>query len=158
MVNRKKVTVYTDGSCLGNPGPGGYAAILDYRGHRREISGGYRQTTNNRMELLAAIQALATLKEPCSVMLHSDSEYVVRAMNERWPYSWRSKGWRRTGKKEVANLDLWSDLLDLCERHDVQFYWVKAHAGHPENERCDKLAVEAAHSGTLADAIYEASR
>ena len=158
MTGRKDVTVYTDGSCLGNPGPGGYAAILDYRGHRREISGGFRQTTNNRMELLAVIQALAALKEPCNVTLHSDSEYVVRAMNERWPYSWRSKGWRRNGKKDVANLDLWTSLLDLCETHDVQFYWVKAHAGHVENERCDKLAVEAARSDQLpADAVYEAT-
>ena len=158
MANRKRVTVYTDGSCLGNPGPGGYAAILEYRGHRLEISAGYRQTTNNRMELLAVIQALAALKEPCDVVLHSDSEYVVRAMNERWPYSWRSKGWRRKGRKEVANLDLWSNLLDLCETHEVHFYWVKAHAGHLENERCDKLAFEAAHSQTLlADAAYEAS-
>ena len=159
MVNRKRVTVYTDGSCLGNPGRGGYGAILDYRGHRREISGGYRETTNNRMELLAAIQALAALKEPCEVTLHSDSEYVVRAMNERWPHSWRSRGWRRNGRKEVANPDLWSELLDLCDTHDVQFLWVKAHAGHPENERCDRLAVAAAHSPDLAtDAAYERSK
>lgn len=158
MVDRKKVTVYTDGSCLGNPGPGGYAAILDYRGHRREISGGYRQTTNNRMELLAVIEALATLKEPCDVTLHSDSKYVVQAMNERWPHSWRGKGWRRKGKEPVANPDLWSTLLDLCETHNVQFHWVKAHAGQPENERADELAVEAAHSGTLlADTVYEAN-
>lgn len=159
MAKRKKVTVYTDGSCLGNPGPGGYAAILDYRGHRREISGGYRETTNNRMELIAVIKALALLKEPCDVTLHSDSEYVVRAMNEHWPYSWRSKGWRRDRKNEVANVDLWAELLELCDTHRVRFQWVKAHAGNPDNERCDKLAVEAANSDSLVvDGAYESSK
>ena len=153
---RKKVTVYTDGSCIGNPGPGGYGVILDYRGHRREISGGYRKTTNNRMELLAAIQALGALKEPCDVTLYSDSEYLVRAMNEHWPHSWRRKGWRRKGNQSVANPDLWTSLLDMCKKHRVQFCWVKGHVGQPENERCDELAVVAARSGELlADAEYE---
>ena len=111
------------------------------------------------MELLAIIQALTILKEPCDVALYSDSEYVVKAMNERWPYLWRSRGWHLRGKKEVANLDLWVNLLALCETHNVQFYWVKGHAGCPENERCDKLAVQAAHSTDLGvDAAYEVNK
>ena len=155
-VSRKQVTIYTDGSCLGNPGPGGYAAILDYKGHSRELSGGFRRTTNNRMELLAVIEGLAALKEPCDVTLHSDSEYVVRAMREGWPDTWRKKGWRRNGKKSVANRDLWVELMEMCRKHDVQFKWVKGHAGHPENERCDQLALTAAHTPDLpADEAYE---
>ena len=155
-MTRKQVTIYTDGSCLGNPGPGGYAVILDYRGRKKELVGGFRQTTNNRMELLAAIQGLSALKEPCSVELHSDSEYIVRAMNKRWPYAWRTKGWRRTGNKGVANRDLWGRLLELCSRHKVRFQWVKGHAGHPMNERCDQLAAAVTRSSDLpADAGYE---
>ena len=156
---RKQITIYTDGSCLGNPGPGGYAAILDYRGRRKELWNGFRRTTNNRMELLAAVESLAALKERCDVTLYSDSEYVVRAMNERWPYAWRQRGWRRGRNKAAINTDLWSRLLDLCDKHDVRFEWVRGHAGHPENERCDELAVAAARLPNLAvDAEYERGR
>ena len=156
MDYRKEVIIYTDGSCLGNPGPGGYGAVLDYQGYRKEISGGYRATTNNRMELIAVIKALAALKEPCGVIIHSDSEYVVRAMNERWPHSWKEKGWKRNSNKDASNSDLWVALLELCETHDVQFYWVRGHSGHPENERCDALASAAARSPNLqADTGYE---
>ena len=158
MDSRKGVTIYTDGSCIGNPGPGGYGAILEYQGYRREIFGGYRKTTNNRMELIAIIEALAILKEPCNVTLYSDSEYVVKAMSEGWPYSWKEKGWRRNGDKGAANSDLWSVLLNLCETHNVRFHWVRGHSGHPENERCDALASAAARSPNLqADTGYEQS-
>lgn len=154
--SRKKVTIFTDGSCIGNPGPGGYGAILDYKGHRKELWNGFRRTTNNRMELLAAVESLVALKEPCDVRLYSDSEYVVRAMNSRWPYAWKKKGWRRRDNKIASNRDLWDKLLNLCERHSVQFEWVKGHAGHPENERCDQLALAAAQSPDLSvDMEYE---
>lgn len=154
---RRSVTIYTDGACIGNPGSGGYGIILDYKGHRKELSGGYRKTTNNRMELFAAIHALAALKESCYVILHSDSEYLVKAMRERWPYSWRQNGWRRDGgKKDVANPDLWMSLLKLCQKHHVEFCWVKGHRGQVENERCDQLASVAARSEKLLrDAEYE---
>ena len=151
----KLVTVFTDGACTGNPGPGGYGAILRFGEHQRELSGGYRLTTNNRMELTAVIKALRALKEPCSVTLFSDSEYVVNSIAKGWARSWRAKRWRRSGKV-VPNWDLWSGLLDLCERHEVQVRWVQGHAGHRENERCDELAVQAANSPDLpADAGYE---
>ena len=154
--NRKSVTIFTDGSCLGNPGPGGYAAILDYKGRRKELWKGFRQTTNNRMELLAAVESLAALREPCDVTLYSDSEYVVRAMNAGWPYAWQKKGWRRRGGKMASNSDLWTRLLELCDTHSVRFEWVKGHAGHPENERCDQLAVAAANLPNLSiDKGYE---
>lgn len=154
--DRKKVKVFTDGSCLGNPGPGGYAAILDYKGHRKELWRGFRRTTNNRMELLAVVESLSALKEPCDVTLFSDSEYVVRAMNEGWPYAWRQRGWRRSKNKLATNTDLWTKLLSLCDKHDVRFEWVKGHAGHPENERCDRLAVAAAQVPHLSvDVEYE---
>ena len=155
----KQVTIYTDGSCLGNPGPGGYAAILDYRGRRKELWSGFRRTTNNRMELLAAVESLAALKEPCDVTLYSDSGYVVRAMNEGWPYAWRQRGWRRGRNKAATNTDLWTRLLDLCDKHAVRFEWVRGHAGHPENERCDELAGAAARLPDLAvDVEYERGR
>lgn len=154
--NRKHVSIYTDGSCLGNPGRGGYGAILDYKGHRRELSQGFRHTTNNRMELLAAIEGLEALKEPCNVTLYSDSQYVTKAMQEGWPQKWRKKGWRRGRNGVAINPDLWERLLRLCERHCVQFKWIKGHSGHPENERCDTLAVSAAGSSELAaDISYE---
>jgi len=155
---RKKITIFTDGSCLGNPGPGGYAAILDYKANRKELSGGFRRTTNNRMELLAAVEGLAALREDCDVTLYSDSEYVVRAMNQGWPYSWRKNGWRRYKNKVAVNSDLWQRLLDLCDSHTVQFQWIRGHSGHPENERCDRLAVAAAQLPNLpADVGYESS-
>ena len=154
--SRKKVTIFTDGSCIGNPGPGGYGAILDYKGHRKELWNGFRRTTNNRMELLAAVESLAALKEPCDVRLYSDSEYVVRSMNSGWPYAWKKKGWRRRDNKVASNRDLWDKLLNLCDKHNVQFEWVKGHAGHPENERCDHLALAAAQLPDLSiDMEYE---
>jgi ribonuclease HI len=151
----KQVVIFTDGACTGNPGPGGYGAILQYGEHRRELSGGFRRTTNNRMELTAVIKALEVLKERCSVTLFSDSEYVVHSVAKGWARSWRAKGWRRSGKI-VPNWDLWSRLLELFERHDVQVRWVRGHAGHEENERCDELAVRAASGPNLTvDPGYE---
>lgn len=143
------VTIYTDGSARGNPGPGGYGVVLlytDTKGqcHRRELSGGFQRTTNNRMELLAAIVGLEALIRPCRVVLYSDSQYLVRAFNEHWIDGWRKKGWMRNKKEPVKNVDLWKRLLAAMEPHQVEFCWVKGHAGHPENERCDALAVEAA--------------
>ena len=144
---RMKVTVYTDGSSRGNPGPGGYGAVLIYvdtkgEEHRKELSCGYRLTTNNRMELMAPIAALEALKRPCAVEVHSDSQYVVNAFNQHWIDSWQKKGWIKSNKEKALNPDLWEKLLGLLDRHKVEFVWVKGHAGHPENERCDRLAVE----------------
>jgi len=151
----KPVVVYTDGACTGNPGPGGYGAILQYGGHERELSGGFRLTTNNRMELMAAIAALDALKEPCEVILYSDSEYLVNSLTKGWARGWRAKGWRRSGKT-VPNWDLWVRLLELTEYHTVHLRWVRGHAGHMENERCDVLAVAAAAAPDLpVDAGYE---
>lgn len=152
----KPVHVFTDGACSGNPGPGGYAAILQYGQHRRELSGGYRRTTNNRMELTAVIKALEALKEPCAVTLFTDSEYVANSLSKGWARGWRAKGWRRTGGKIVPNWELWRQLLDLCERHHVRVRWVEGHSGHAENERCDELAVSAASRPNLPiDRGYE---
>jgi ribonuclease HI len=151
----KQVVVYTDGACSGNPGPGGYAAILQYSEHRRELSGGFRRTTNNRMELMAAIKALEALKQPCSVVLFTDSQYLVNGISKGWARSWAAKGWLRQGRV-VPNWELWRTLLALCERHRVQMRWVEGHAGHRENERCDQLAVCAAAVGGLpVDEGYE---
>ena len=151
----KRVTVFTDGACSGNPGPGGYAAILQYGEHRRELSGGFRRTTNNRMELTAAIKGLEALKKPCDVTLVSDSEYVVNGVTKNWARGWRAKGWRRSGKI-VPNWDLWRRLLELCEQHRVELRWVEGHAGHDENEQCDRLAVAAASQDDLPiDVGYE---
>ena len=156
---RKAVQVFTDGACLGNPGPGGFGTIVEYKGHRREYSGGFRKTTNNRMELLAVIKGLAALTEPCNVSVCSDSQYVVKAMNSGWATKWKRNGWRRGKKNEpVANPDLWTKLLDLCDTHNVRFSWVKGHSGHPENERCDRMASSAARSSDLlTDHGYEAT-
>ncbi len=155
---RKSVTIHTDGACLGNPGPGGYGAVLDYDGTRRELSGGFRLTTNNRMELLAAIKALEALKEPCRVTLHSDSKYVVDAVEQGWARRWQANDWMRNKKEAAINPDLWERLLQQTGRHDVTFRWVRGHAGNVENERCDRLAVEAANGDDLeADSIYESS-
>lgn len=147
----KQVTLFTDGSCLGNPGPGGYGAILDFRGHRKELSQGFRRTTNNRMELLAVIEGLAALNMPCQVTLYSDSAYVVNAMNGGWPQRWQRNNWKRKDNKPAVNPDLWQRLLTLCETHQVQFNWVRGHSGHPENERCDTIANTAARSGDLLE-------
>ena len=147
----REVRLYTDGSCLGNPGPGGYGAILDFRGQRKELAEGYRLTTNNRMELLAVIEGLAALKRTCSVTVYSDSEYVVKAMKGGWPHKWKRNGWKRKGNKPAVNPDLWEQLLTLCERHEVEFVWVRGHSGHPENERCDALANQAARAVNLLE-------
>jgi ribonuclease HI len=137
----KKVQIYTDGACSGNPGPGGWAAILRYGGVERELVGGAAETTNNRMELTAVIEALDALREPCAVDLTSDSKYVIESVQKRWVYAWRARGWRRADGKPALNVDLWQKLLPLLEKHQVAFHWIRGHAGHDENERCDALAV-----------------
>ena len=139
----KKVEIFTDGACKGNPGPGGYGAILRYNGHEKEISGGSKDTTNNRMEMLAVINALSMLKEKCEVTLYSDSQYVCSGLKLGWAKKWRANNWMRNKKEPALNADLWKELLDLYEKHNVTINWVKGHAGHPENERCDTLAVNA---------------
>lgn len=138
----KDVLIFTDGACSGNPGPGGWGAILKYRSVQKEISGGEKKTTNNRMELTAAIEALALLKEPCNVTLYSDSQYVCNGIKLGWAKKWRKNGWMRNKKESASNPDLWEKLLDLCSYHNVNIEWIKGHAGHPENEICDRLAVE----------------
>ena len=140
----KKVEIYTDGACKGNPGPGGYGAVLVYAGHEKEFSGGEAETTNNRMELLAAIVALSALKEPCEVVLTSDSKYLVDAITKKWVYGWRDKKWKKSDGKMALNIDLWEKILELLDVHKVTFNWIKGHAGHPYNERCDALAVKEA--------------
>lgn len=150
------VTIYTDGSSIGNPGPGGWGAVLLSQGHRQELSGGYRLTTNNRMELMAVIQSLQALKHPGTVTLYSDSKYVVDAINKGWAESWRANRWKRGKQGKALNPDLWEQLLDLLAIHQVTFVWVKGHADTPENQRCDRLAVAAAQKSNLpADAGYE---
>ena len=140
----KHVEIYTDGACQGNPGPGGWGAVMRYKGTEKEISGGERNTTNNRMELSAVIEALKLLKEPCSVTLYSDSQYVCNAIKLGWAKKWRANGWMRNKKEPALNPELWDELLKLCEQHTGEVVRVKGHAGHPENERCDALAVAAA--------------
>lgn len=142
----KEVMIYTDGACKGNPGPGGWGAILVYGAHEKELSGGEASTTNNRMELLGAINALEELKYPCRVTLTTDSKYLCDAVTKGWVYTWRSNGWMRGKKEPAANIDLWERLLAQLDIHSVTFCWVKGHAGHPFNERCDKLATSAADS------------
>ncbi len=137
----KQVELFTDGACSGNPGPGGWGAILRYRGSEKELSGGEAQTTNNRMELTAAIEGLAALKEPCRVTLCSDSKYLTDGITKGWARSWKRNGWRKADKKPALNADLWDRLLTQMDRHEVTLVWVKGHAGHPENERCDAMAV-----------------
>ena len=137
----KFVELYTDGACSGNPGKGGWGAILRYNGREKELCGGEMETTNNRMELTAVIRGLEALKEPCHVRLTSDSKYVIDAIDKGWVYSWQRNGWRKADKKPALNVDLWEQLLPLLERHQVEYVWVKGHQGHPENERCDKMAV-----------------
>ena len=140
----KQITIYTDGSSLGNPGPGGYGTILKFNGNDKELSQGFSCTTNNRMELMAAIAGLESLKEPCTVTLTSDSKYVIDAMNKGWIEGWKMKGWTRGKKKPLKNADLWQRLLKATEGHNITWEWVRGHTGHPENERCDELAVKAA--------------
>ncbi len=156
MNNLKQVVIYTDGACSGNPGPGGYGAVLLYNGHRKELSAGFRKTTNNRMELLGAIEALRALKDRCSVRLHTDSQYVVNAIEKGWAAKWKANGWMRNKKEKAVNPDLWEQLLKLCQQHEVEFVWVRGHSGNKENERCDLLAVAAAQQPNLpADEVYE---
>lgn len=140
----KKVELFTDGACSGNPGPGGWGAILRYNGIEKELSGGEAETTNNRMELSAVIYALQVLKEPCDVSLYSDSQYVCNAIEKGWAKKWQQNGWRKSDRSPALNTDLWETLLQLLEKHTVSVHWVKGHAGHEENERCDRLAVAAA--------------
>lgn len=137
----KHVDIFTDGACSGNPGPGGWAAILRYNNTEKEISGSEKETTNNRMELLSAIMALKSLKEPCEVTLTSDSKYLIDSVTKGWVYSWKQNNWKKADKKMALNIDLWEELLQLLEIHKVNFVWIKGHAGHLENERCDNLAV-----------------
>lgn len=139
----KKVEIYTDGACTGNPGKGGFGAVLIYNGTQKEISRGYRKTTNNRMELMAAIESLKMLKESCVVDLYSDSKYLTDSINKNWLQSWQKNNWKKSDKKPVLNIDLWKELLILLDKHTVNFIWVKGHAGNKYNEICDSLAVEA---------------
>ena len=138
----KTVTVYTDGACSGNPGPGGWGTILEYNGVEKELSGGEVSTTNNRMELTAVIRGLKALKEPCIVEPYSDSKYVIDALEKGWAKSWQKNGWRKADKKPALNPDLWEELLALIEVHQLRYHWVKGHADNPKNNRCDQLAVE----------------
>ena len=151
----KKIEIYTDGACSGNPGRGGYGAVLIYKNARRELSAAYRQTTNNRMELLAAVVALEALKEPCEAELFSDSKYLVDAIELGWVLRWRKNNWMRNKKEPAINTDLWERLLVLLEIHRVHFRWVKGHAGHTENERCDCLARDAIKDAEESDSFLE---
>ena len=154
----KHVTLYTDGGCINNPGPGGFGVVLLYDSYRKELSGGFRRTTNNRMEILAAITGLEALKEPCRVTLYSDSQYLVNAIEKGWARRWQANGWMRNKKEKAINPDLWERLLELCKIHKVRFEWLRGHAGHDENERCDELATAAARGSNLAiDEAYEMS-
>ncbi|MDE7389998.1 MAG: ribonuclease HI [Lachnospiraceae bacterium] len=137
----KQVDIFTDGACKGNPGPGGWGAILRYGGKEKEISGGEAETTNNRMEISAVMEALKCLKEPCEINLYSDSQYVCNAIKLGWAKKWKSNNWMRNKKDPAQNADLWEEILKLCDVHKLNVIWVKGHAGHPENERCDRLAV-----------------
>ena len=143
---KKTVTIYTDGACSGNPGPGGWGAILCYGGAKKEMSGGEKQTTNNRMELTGVISALRALKEPCIVELYSDSKYVIDALSKGWAVSRRRNGWKKADKKPALNSDLWAELLELCDTHEVRCHWVKGHAENEFNNRCDELAVAASQT------------
>lgn len=150
----KQVEIYTDGACSGNPGPGGWGAVLRYRStdgqvYEKELSGGDASTTNNRMELTAFIEAVGLLKEPCEIRYCSDSQYVINGLEKGWAKGWRARGWKKADKSPALNPDLWAKALDLAEQHRITYVWVKGHAGHPENERCDQLAVaqSKAHGG-----------
>lgn len=140
----KKINLYTDGACSGNPGPGGWGAVLEFNGTRKELSGGAADTTNNRMELLGVISGLEALREPCEVTLCSDSKYVIDGLSKGWAKGWRARGWKKSDKTPALNSDLWARLLELTEIHTMKYVWVRGHNGHAENERCDALAVAAA--------------
>ncbi len=155
---KNDVTIYTDGGCLGNPGPGGYGVVLRCGQHEKQLSGGFARTTNNRMEIMAAIVALEALNMPCRVTLHSDSKYLVDAMTLGWVQRWKANGWKRNKKDKAVNVDLWERLLGACAEHEVAFKWVKGHAGHADNETCDRLANQAAARTDLPpDEAYERS-
>jgi ribonuclease HI len=159
MSKLKQVVIYTDGACVGNPGPGGYGVVLLHGKHRKELSGGFRLTTNNRMEVFAAIVGLQALKTKCSVTIHTDSQYLVQTMMNGWAERWRARGWKRNKKDKAINPDLWETLLELSAQHEVKFVWVRGHAGNKENERCDQLAERAARQSNLPpDKVYEEVR
>jgi ribonuclease HI len=159
MAKQKKVTIYTDGACSGNPGPGGYGVVLIYGKHRKEMSGGFRLTTNNRMEIMGAIEGLKALKEPCEATIITDSKLLINTMTKGWAQRWRRNGWIKRNKERVLNIDLWTRLLELCDYHRVNFAWTQGHSGDPENERCDKLAREAAQQeNLLTDDAYVKSK
>ncbi len=140
----KTVEIFTDGACSGNPGPGGWGVILRFGETEKELSGGEKSTTNNRMEITALIKALSALKEPCHVILITDSKYVLDSITKGWIYNWQRNGWIKSDKKPAQNADLWQILLPLLNKHEIEYHWIRGHAGHPENERCDRLAVAAA--------------
>lgn len=153
------IQIFTDGGCINNPGPGGFGVVMIHEEKKKEYSGGYRHTTNNRMELMACIVGLKKLKEPSSVFLYSDSRYVVFGITKGWARRWQANNWMRNNVDHAENIDLWEQLLALCEKHRVKFHWVKGHAGHPENERCDALATKAARQKNLSvDSYYEAGK
>ncbi|MGE5431834.1 MAG: ribonuclease HI [Syntrophomonadaceae bacterium] len=151
MAELKHITIFTDGGSLGNPGPGGYAAIVEFKDRRREFSQGFKLTTNNRMEIMAAITGLSALKERCRVTLYTDSQYLVNGVMKGWAKKWKAKGWMRNKTEKAENVDLWEKLLDLVSYHEVEFKWVRGHAGHTENEMCDKLCKQAAQAPDLLE-------
>ncbi len=140
-MQQKLVELYTDGACSGNPGPGGWGAVLRYNGQEKELCGGAESTTNNRMELTAVLSGLKALKQPCTVELYTDSKYVADSIEKGWVFGWQQRGWVKADKKPALNADLWQELLTLLKQHTLHIHWIKGHAGHPENERCDRLAV-----------------
>jgi len=150
----KKVYVFTDGACSGNPGPGGYGVILRYGDTDKEMSAGFADTTNNRMELMGVIVALERLKEPCEVVVTTDSQYVVNGIEKGWALKWKANGWMRNPKEKAQNADLWDRLLNAIARHNVKFKWIRGHSGHEENERCDRLAVSAAAGNGLPPDVW----
>ncbi|GAM69085.1 ribonuclease HI [Vibrio sp. JCM 19236] len=152
----KQVEIFTDGSCLGNPGPGGYGIVLRYKGHEKQIAKGFKRTTNNRMEMMAAVEALKLLKEPCEVVLTTDSQYVRQGITQ-WIHGWKKRGWKKADKKPVINVDLWKALDSEAQRHKIEWKWVKGHAGHRENEICDEIARAAADNPTDVDTGYQES-
>jgi len=149
----KEIFIYSDGACSGNPGKGGYGTILSYNGKKKELSGGFKKTTNNRMELMAVIVGFEALKEPCHVTLCCDSKYVLDALSKGWAVKWKSNSWMRNKKEKALNPDLWERLLNAAKPHEIEYVWVKGHAGHPENERCDDLATSAYNVENLNDDI-----
>ena len=156
LTGLRKVFIYTDGATIGNPGPGGYGIVMIYGKHRKEFMGGFRLTTNNRMELMAALVGLGMLKSKCSVTIYTDSQYLADSISRGWAKRWRANGWKTKEGKQVSNVDMWQQLLEQCDKHIVTFEWIRGHAGNPENERCDYLAMQLASSrGLPADAGYE---